>query len=96
MTSALLGALSAATVAAAVVQATSRQIEHSGAALTQTVGWSHTASAAGSLLGVWLGIGLGVRDSPILGAVIAAGIATVAFVILKPGVESPSATEAPE
>jgi hypothetical protein len=76
--------LSGATVATAVVQATSRQIEYHGPALAQVVGWSHTGAAAGSLVGTWLGILTGVAASPILGTAIAAMVAAAALAGAQP------------
>ena len=81
--------LSGATVATAVVQATSRQIEYHGPALAQVVGWSHSGAAAGTLLGTWLGILTGVATSPILGTAIATVVAAVALA----GVQSPKTVD---
>ncbi|WP_436532607.1 MFS transporter [Actinoplanes sp. HUAS TT8] len=81
----LLTACFGATVmASSVVQATARQVQYRGHGLAQMVGWSHSAAAAGTLVGAWSGLALGVQRSPVAGILLAAVVALLAMARLSP------------
>ncbi|MBR7837566.1 MFS transporter [Actinospica durhamensis] len=74
----------ATVVASSVVQATARQSHYQGHALAQAVGWSHSFAAAGTFIGVWCGLALGVQCSPVVGILLAAAVALAAMARLSP------------
>jgi hypothetical protein len=80
----LTACFGATVVASSVVQATARQVQYQGHALAQMVGWSHSAAAAGTLIGAWCGLALGVQRSPAAGILVAIAVALLAMARLSP------------
>jgi hypothetical protein len=80
----LVACFGATVVASSVVQATARQVQYQGHALAQAVGWSHSAAAAGTLVGAWCGLALGVQRSPAAGILSAVVVALLAMARLTP------------
>jgi hypothetical protein len=76
-------AFGAVVVASSVLQATARQSRYQGHALAQMVGWSHSSAAAGTFVGAWCGLALGVQRSPVVGTLFAAAFALVAMTRLS-------------
>ncbi|GAA2534589.1 hypothetical protein GCM10009860_13580 [Microbacterium mitrae] len=56
---------------------TERQVRLRSKTFVFAVGWSHSFSAAGALLGTWLGLGLGVADDPTAGLMVSASLAAI-------------------
>ncbi|WP_155123513.1 MULTISPECIES: MFS transporter [unclassified Actinoplanes] len=74
----------AAVQGAAVLQATARQARYRGHLLAQMVGWSHSLAAAGTFVGVWCGLALGVQRAPVAGVLAAVAVTLAAMTRLSP------------
>lgn len=83
---ALLGA-SFARSGAMVLYASARQARLKGEMLLGAIGISRSFSAGGTLAGVWIGLALGVADSPFIGLVFAIAViaAMLVFMVFRRG-----------